>query len=84
MTGRGVPAEAAAEMVAALDEVMSACILGLYRSAMPDPHADWGALAQAATPSGLILVPTDDRVDDEDRSRQVADRLGARVAVSTG
>ncbi|SDK76182.1 hypothetical protein SAMN05421874_1117 [Nonomuraea maritima] len=85
MTGSGVPAEAAAEMVAALDEVMSACILGLYRSAVPNAHAGWGALAQAATPApGLILVPADDRVDDEERSRQVADRLRARVAVLDG
>ncbi|MFG2077095.1 hypothetical protein [Nonomuraea maritima] len=64
---------------------MSACILGLYRSAVPNPHADWGALAQAATPApGLILVPADDRVDDEERSRQVDDRLRARVAVLDG
>ncbi|GAA4555202.1 alpha/beta fold hydrolase [Planotetraspora kaengkrachanensis] len=85
MTGSGVPADAAAEMFAALDETMSRCILGLYRSAVPNVSADWGALAQAPTAApGMILLPTEDRVDYEDLSRQMADRLGARTEILDG
>jgi pimeloyl-ACP methyl ester carboxylesterase len=82
---QGVPARVAAEMFAAHDEVMSQCILGLYRSAVPNVCADWGALAQSPTSApGMILVPTGDQVDDERVSRQVAGRLGARVEVLDG
>lgn len=83
--GQGVPEKAAAEMFASHDEVMSTCILGLYRSAVPNVFADWGAAAQAPTSApGMILLPTGDQVDDEKLSRQVAARLGARVEVLDG
>jgi pimeloyl-ACP methyl ester carboxylesterase len=85
MTSSGVPAEAAGEMFAAFDEVMSRCILGLYRSAVPNVAADWGARAHARTSApGLILVPGEDPVDDEGRSREVARWLGARTHVLDG
>ncbi|WIX82690.1 alpha/beta hydrolase [Amycolatopsis carbonis] len=82
MLGNGVPAAAAAEMAAALDEDMSRGILGLYRSAVPNVAASW-APSRTSAP-GLILVPTADRVDDEMRSRDVAARLGARVELLDG
>ncbi|AVZ71601.1 alpha/beta hydrolase [Streptomyces lunaelactis] len=85
MARGGVPTKAAAEMVAAHDDVMSQCILGLYRSAAPNVSADWGALAQAPTSApGMVLLPTGDQVDDESLSRQVAGRLGARPEVLDG
>lgn len=85
MTANGVPAEDAGEMFAALDEVMSQCILGLYRSAVPNVAADWSARAHTPTSAaGMILLPTEDRVDDESLSREVAGRLGARTEVLDG
>jgi pimeloyl-ACP methyl ester carboxylesterase len=81
----GVPAGAADEMFAALDEVMSRCILGLYRSAVPNVAVDWCADTHAPTSApGMILLPTDDRVDDEGLSREVAGWLGARTEVLDG
>jgi pimeloyl-ACP methyl ester carboxylesterase len=41
----GVPADDALEMASASDATMGESILGLYRSALPNPHADWGPLA---------------------------------------
>ncbi|MEV6376256.1 alpha/beta fold hydrolase [Micromonospora musae] len=80
-TGLGVPREAAVEMAAAHDEVMSRAILGLYRSAAPNVSADWGAEATTPTPSpGLVVIATGDAVEDEPRAREMAQRLGARVA----
>ena len=38
----GVPHDDALEMAAASDATMGACILALYRSATPNPHAHWG------------------------------------------
>lgn len=72
-------------MFAGHDETMSRCILGLYRSAVPNVSADWGAQAHTPTPApGMILLPTRDQVDDARLSRQVADRLGARFEVLDG
>jgi pimeloyl-ACP methyl ester carboxylesterase len=85
MASGGVPARTVAEMAAALDDVMSRSILGLYRSAVPNVAVDWGAQAQAPTAApGMLLLPTGDRVDSESLSRQVADRLGARFEILDG
>lgn len=73
----GVPPEDALEMARASDAVMGESILGLYRSALPNPHADWGPLAPTKAP-GLVLHPVEDPFADEPLSRQVADALGAR------
>ena len=63
----------------------SRCILGLYRSAIPNVGADWGARAQTPTSSpGLVLIATGDRVDNETAARATAERLGALVAVLPG
>ena len=85
LTGLGVPQDAALDLADANDETMSQCILGLYRSAVPNVSASWGAAAQQATRSpGMVLVPTEDRIEDEVRSREVAERLGARVELLAG
>ncbi|MFI6757550.1 alpha/beta fold hydrolase [Micromonospora sp. NPDC050417] len=76
----GVPLEAAVRMAAAHDELMSRCILGLYRSARPNVGADWGdALTGPTVAPGLVLTATADAVENEQWSREVADRLDARV-----
>jgi pimeloyl-ACP methyl ester carboxylesterase len=73
----GVPRDDALEMAAASDAAMGESILGLYRSALPNPHADWGPLAPTKAP-GLVLHPAEDPFADEALSREVATALGAR------
>ena len=48
--GLGVPHDGALEMAAASDADMGSCILDLYRSAVPNPHHDWGPLAPTHAP----------------------------------
>ena len=77
----GAPEADAAVMAAAFDETMAGCILDLYRSALPNPHADWGTgLSRPPRAPGLVLQPTADVYDDPVASAQVAARLGARTA----
>lgn len=73
----GVPHDDAMEMAGASDSTMGGCILALYRSALPNPHADWGPWAPTTAP-GLVLHPTDDPFGDEKLASDVADALGAR------
>ncbi|WP_444951481.1 alpha/beta fold hydrolase [Micromonospora ureilytica] len=85
MIDSGVSTSAALAMATAHDEVMSRCILGLYRSAVPNVSATWGTQAQTPTASpGLVLIATGDRVDNETAARETAERLGAQVAVLPG
>lgn len=73
----GVPHDDALEMASAADATMASCILDLYRSALPNPHHDWGPWAPTSAP-GLVLDPTDDALGDAVLAREVADSLGAR------
>ncbi|WP_345612167.1 alpha/beta fold hydrolase [Pseudonocardia adelaidensis] len=76
----GVPEADAATLAAAYDATMGGCILDLYRSAVPNPYADWGAELRGPTAApGLVLQPTADPYDDPARSGEVAARLGART-----
>jgi pimeloyl-ACP methyl ester carboxylesterase len=79
----GVPREDALEMAAGSDATMGESILGLYRSALPNPHADWGPLAPTKAP-GLVLHPAEDPFADAKLSAEVADALGARFAPIAG
>ncbi len=79
----GVPHDDAVELAHWPDETMGACILDLYRSAIPNPAADWGAGGPTAAP-GLVLCPTEDPFGDETLSRQVAEALGARHELLDG
>jgi len=73
----GVPHEGAMEMAASSDMEMGASILGLYRSALPNPYADWGPWSPTLAP-GLVLNPTDDVFGNEALAAEVALSLGAR------
>ncbi len=75
----GVPAEAARTMAAAADDTMAASILALYRSAVPNVHADWGPWEPTSAP-GLVLHPTDDPFSQPALAAEVAEQLGARFA----
>jgi pimeloyl-ACP methyl ester carboxylesterase len=79
----GVPAVHAREMAEAADEVMASSILALYRSALPNPHADWGPWSPTASP-GMVLHVARDPFGDEAMAREVAEQLGAQVGVLEG
>ena len=74
----GVAPDDALELARWTDETMGACILDLYRSATPNPSADWGDAWGITAAPGLVLCPTDDPFGDLVQSRQMADMLGAR------
>jgi len=66
------------------DETMATCILDLYRSAMPNPYADWGdAYGETKTP-GLVLIAPDDPFGNAENATKVAADLGARTATIDG
>lgn len=65
------------------DATMGQCILGLYRSALPNPHADWGPWTPTAAP-GMVLHPTGDLFGDEGLARETASALGARFVPLEG
>ena len=75
----GVPHDDALAMAASSDATMGACILDLYRSATPNPHAHWGPWSPTRAP-GLVINPVNDPFDDPARSREIAAALGARHA----
>ncbi|MBA3652701.1 MAG: alpha/beta hydrolase [Actinobacteria bacterium] len=73
----GLSPEDALEMAEGSDATMGECILALYRSATPNPHAHWGPWSPTSVP-GMVLSPTDDIFGDEKLSAEVAEALGAR------
>lgn len=83
LEGLGVPHAGALEMAAASDADMGTCILDLYRSALPNPHHDWGWKAPTQG-RGLVLHPTEDPFGHEVRAKEVADSLGAGFAPMEG
>ncbi len=79
----GVPAHDARTMAQAADDTMATCIMALYRSAVPNPHADWGPWLPTPAP-GLVLHPADDPFSDATMAADVADQLGARFTAIPG
>lgn len=75
----GVPAEDAAAMGEKLDATMAECILDLYRSATPNPHAYWEAGLSAPAAPGLVIQAPLDPYDDLATSDEMAARLKART-----
>ena len=80
----GAPHEDAMAMIAAMDEVMGACILDLYRSALPNNHATWGDDMASTSAPGLILHATDDAFSSARMSTGMAEVLGARCETLEG
>jgi len=76
----GVSHDDAVSMAASGDQRMADSILGLYRSAVPNPYSDWGSEFRPTKAPGLVLVPTADPFGDEGMSQEVAGTLGASVA----
>jgi pimeloyl-ACP methyl ester carboxylesterase len=79
----GIPAADALEMATAGDATMGECILGLYRSAVPNPHAHWGPWSLTSVP-GMVIHPTDDPFGNEQLASEVAVAFGARFELLPG
>lgn len=79
----GLDPEDALEMAAAGDRTMGECILSLYRSALPNPAADWGPWSPVDRP-GLVLHPSDDPFSEPVLAAEVADSLGAGFETLAG
>ncbi len=79
----GLAPEDAREMAAAGDATMGECILGLYRSALPNAYADWGPWAKTSAP-GMVLHPADDPFSDATMAAEAAEMLGARFTPMEG
>src|SRR5690349_7053595 len=61
------------------DETMASCILDLYRSATPNPHADWGDGYRRSSKPCMVLTLVDDPfTGGPDMSTEVAEVLGAQ------
>jgi pimeloyl-ACP methyl ester carboxylesterase len=80
----GVPHDDAIAMTLAGDETMAACILDLYRSAVPNAYADWNDSMHPTSAPGLVLLAAEDPFGDEAASRLGAETLGAQVQVLEG
>lgn len=76
----GLSEEAALKLARMGDPVMGTCILDLYRSAVPNPNADWGDSYQQATKPCLLMLPSDDPFTRGDLAGDVAKTLGAQTA----
>jgi pimeloyl-ACP methyl ester carboxylesterase len=80
----GVPHDDAVAMSAKSDDTMSDCIMALYRSATPNPYADWKDSWGPVAAPGLVLHPTDDPFGDEALAADTARVTGARFETLDG
>ncbi|MEY2419821.1 MAG: hypothetical protein QOG90_2501 [Actinomycetota bacterium] len=74
----GLDETAALKLTRMGDPVMNSCILDLYRSAVPNPNADWSDSYTRATQPCLVLRPSDDPFTSGDLAPEVVDTLGAQ------
>jgi pimeloyl-ACP methyl ester carboxylesterase len=86
LAGAGMNPVIAQRVAPGIDEVMGACILRLYRSAVQPVLADLGkGLEAAAARPGLAIWATEDHdVGTDEQRRHTAARAGARVEVLDG
>jgi pimeloyl-ACP methyl ester carboxylesterase len=80
LANAGVPMDEARALGAAHDETMSRSILDFYRSAVPNVAADWWNDVKAPTRARGLILLLPDPPEDEERSLEVARRLGAQTA----
>jgi len=82
----GIPRPQAAAFVAALDDRMGACVLTLYRSAVPERMAPWlAAVGDAARRPGLAVRATGDPYTGDERLvTGAAASAGAEVVTLEG
>ena len=75
----GLDEKAALKLAGMSDPVMGTCILDLYRSAVPNPHADWSDSSTPATRPCLLLAPSEDPFTAANLAPEVAVTLGAEL-----
>jgi pimeloyl-ACP methyl ester carboxylesterase len=75
----GVPEAGALKLAAMVDAEMAECILALYRSATPNPYADWGGALSPCGAPGTVVIAENDSFGDAALATEVAVALGARV-----
>jgi pimeloyl-ACP methyl ester carboxylesterase len=80
----GMPREVALATINGMDATMGACILDLYRSAVPNTAATWGDAMTPVDRPGLVIHATEDAFSNEAKTREVAAMLGAEVATLEG
>ncbi|MBK6857717.1 MAG: alpha/beta hydrolase [Microthrixaceae bacterium] len=80
----GMTREAALATVSAMDATMGACILDLYRSAVPNTYASWGAEMGPVGRPGMVIDATGDGFSSTPKSVEVAEMLGAEVGTLEG
>jgi len=82
----GLSEAAALKLARMSDPVMGTCILDLYRSATPNPHADWGEGLKASEKPCMVLTLTGDPfTGGTEPSTEVAKIWGAKeVRFETG
>jgi pimeloyl-ACP methyl ester carboxylesterase len=66
------------------DETMGTCILDLYRSAVPNVYASWGAEFGPTSAPGLVLFAELDSFGNKAFSQDVAATFGAREVTLPG
>ena len=80
LQGFGLSEAAALKLARMGDPVMGTCILDLYRSAVPNPGADWPDTYSKATKPCLFMMPSDDPFTAGQLAGDVADVVGAQCA----
>jgi len=75
----GVPEAGALKLAEMADAEMAECILSLYRSATPNPFADWGGALTPCQAPGTVLIAENDAFGDATLATEVATALGVRV-----
>ena len=79
LQGFGLDEKAALKLAGMGDPVMGTCILDLYRSALPNPHADWGDGYKKSDKPCLVILPSADPFTGAGAA-EVIETLGARTA----
>ena len=80
----GMPSSGALRMAAALDDTMTKCIMDLYRSATPNPYADWTWPLRPTQSPGLILSASDDPFGNTENAKSIASALEAHFVELPG
>jgi pimeloyl-ACP methyl ester carboxylesterase len=80
LQGFGLNEKAALKLARMGAEIEGSCILDLYRSATPNPNADWPDTYAKATKPCLFMMPSDDPFTGGHLGDDVAAAIGAQSA----
>lgn len=80
----GLDETAATKLAGMADATMAECVLDLYRSATPNPYADWADSYAPSPAPGLMLIASDDPFVNPATATATAEAVGARTATLSG